>query len=469
MIANERQLQAAQVQLERFETALNADVSPAQDPAIEAAQRRAVRNQVAELRGEIDRYLSLREGRVRSIPIRSLRDIPDALIASRVAAGLTQRELAGRLGLKEQQIQRYESQRYRGVSIDRIVEIADAIGADLPGELVVARRNSAEAVLKRLQLFGLEQSFVERRLAPSGSMDELALTARLQFVFGWDDATLAGSGPLPSPLLAGATARFKMPRGRVASRAAAYTAYAYRLAEICAATRDSGARGQIPIRAGEMRAWMLDKYGAVDLAAVLDAAWDLGIIVIPLSDAGSFHGACWRINGVNVVVLKQGDRSPSKWVIDLLHEIFHAGRHPELDTFEVVEDEETSEVRRTDDEEVRATWFASQVVLGEHVEEMFRSAVAKARGNLRMLKSAILETATASNVDVGALANYAAFRLSMQNDAWWGAAANLQDRSIDALAVTRDRFFSKFDFSSLNEDELELLTLALNDEGDDHG
>jgi transcriptional regulator with XRE-family HTH domain len=53
--------------------------------------------------------------------------LPEALIDDRKKLGLTQRELAERLGVKEQQIQRYEATRYQSASLKRIVEVAEAM------------------------------------------------------------------------------------------------------------------------------------------------------------------------------------------------------------------------------------------------------------------------------------------------------------------------------------------------------
>jgi HTH-type transcriptional regulator / antitoxin HipB len=46
---------------------------------------------------------------------------------ARIAARLTQRELAERLGVPEQQVQRWEANSYAGVAIERLQEIADAL------------------------------------------------------------------------------------------------------------------------------------------------------------------------------------------------------------------------------------------------------------------------------------------------------------------------------------------------------
>jgi hypothetical protein len=212
---------------------------------------------------------------------------------------------------------------------------------------------------------------------------------------------------------------------------------------------------------------LIQRRGAVNFPNALENAWDLGIIVLPLADSGQFHGACWRIAGTNVVVLKQGERSAARWLLDLLHESFHAGRFPERSDFEVVEEPETSDVRREDREEQQATWFASLVATDGRAEELFKAATDQAHGDLRRLKAAVARVATTAGADAGVLANYAAYRLSMQGENWWGTAANLQDRSLDPLEVAREAFFRHFDFSDLDDTGLELLTLALHDEVQD--
>jgi hypothetical protein len=212
---------------------------------------------------------------------------------------------------------------------------------------------------------------------------------------------------------------------------------------------------------------LIQRRGAVTFPNAIESAWDLGVIVLPLADSGQFHGACWRIAGTNVVVLKQGERSAARWLIDLLHEIFHAGRFPERSDFEVVEEPETSDARRKDREEQQATWFASLVATNGRAEELFKAATDETHGDLRRLKAAVARVATRVGVDAGVLANYAAYRLSMQGENWWGTAANLQDGSLDPLDVAREAFFRRFNFSDLDETGLELLTLALHDEVQD--
>jgi transcriptional regulator with XRE-family HTH domain len=462
MITNERQLQVARAEIERFEAALNGGLAEADiEPTILKAQRDALEAQLGELRGDVAAYLKLRKGDVRTFKLDSLANLPEVLISARIASGMTQRELAERLSLKEQQIQRYETQNYAGASFARIVDIADAIGVGVPQHLVLAEAGSKDAVLKRAAVAGIDPQFVRRRIAPSSDPHDVA--ARLAYVFDWSPGALLSASPLELPATGGATARFKMPKGRSARAVAAYSAYAYRLAQICARAMPVHPPWPIPIDARPMID-LIRRRGTVNFPNALESAWDLGVIVLPLADAGQFHGACWRIAGTNVVVLKQNDRSSARWLIDLLHEVFHAGRFSELSDFEVVEEPETSDARRKDREEQQATWFASLVATDGRAEELFKAAVDETHSDLRRLKATVARVAKTAGVDASVLANYAAYRLSMQGEDWWGTAANLQDRSLDPLEVAREAFFQRFDFSGLDQIGLEVLTLALHDE-----
>jgi transcriptional regulator with XRE-family HTH domain len=195
MITNERQLQIARRDIERFQAALNGDMSEAGiDPIILQAQREAAEFQIRELQAQVDDYIKLRSGKVREFRIASLSELPNALISCRIASGMTQRELADRLSLKEQQIQRYEMQSYQGASFSRIADIADAVGIELPGELRLAGADSPEAILKRAAVAGLDPQFVRRRIAPTGGARSVA--ERIGYVYDWDPGDIFSPVPL---------------------------------------------------------------------------------------------------------------------------------------------------------------------------------------------------------------------------------------------------------------------------------
>lgn len=139
MITNERQYRITKSWLERFEQA-RAGVDE-EGASLPLRARQALRDQydsqVEELREQLAEYEALRRGQVAVLELDSLGELPEALIRARAAAGLSQEALAGRLGLKKQQVQRYEATRYAGVSLERVQEVADALGVKIRERVVL--------------------------------------------------------------------------------------------------------------------------------------------------------------------------------------------------------------------------------------------------------------------------------------------------------------------------------------------
>ena len=86
---------------------------------------------MADLRQELAEYDALKGRQVSTLELHSLSELPDLLIKARIARGYTQADLAKRLQLKAQQIQRYEATRYRSVSFARLLDIARSLDLDL--------------------------------------------------------------------------------------------------------------------------------------------------------------------------------------------------------------------------------------------------------------------------------------------------------------------------------------------------
>lgn len=103
----------------------------AMNPRLYSLNRNALESQQEDLQREMNEFDSLKSGALRKTGGSPLADIDKALISYRISLGWTQKELAGKIGVKEQQIQRYEANDYQSASLHRIIEIVDAMGIPL--------------------------------------------------------------------------------------------------------------------------------------------------------------------------------------------------------------------------------------------------------------------------------------------------------------------------------------------------
>jgi transcriptional regulator with XRE-family HTH domain len=71
-------------------------------------------------------------GRAKEVVLEAVEDLPRALIRARIAAGMTQEGLAQRLGVKAQQVQRYEATEYGSASFARLLKVVQALGLRMP-------------------------------------------------------------------------------------------------------------------------------------------------------------------------------------------------------------------------------------------------------------------------------------------------------------------------------------------------
>jgi ribosome-binding protein aMBF1 (putative translation factor) len=148
MIKNEHQRRITQTWVQRFAASLeakHASLNEQAEPWVAKLNEDALRSQLESLQAELAEYDALRSGRRRVLAAESFDDLPAILIQARIAKGLTQEELARRVGLKKQQIQKYEASDYAMVSMERVQAIINAldIGVREEVQLYPKRRRSA--------------------------------------------------------------------------------------------------------------------------------------------------------------------------------------------------------------------------------------------------------------------------------------------------------------------------------------
>lgn len=134
MIKNERQYRITKAQAEKFRQTIKGFPSTQHSgvhPVLRKAQVDALKSQLADLQKELIAYEQLKSGKHKVVALGSLEELPKTLIQARIARGLSQEELATRLGVKPQQVQRYEATEYRSASLERVTEVARVLGVRL--------------------------------------------------------------------------------------------------------------------------------------------------------------------------------------------------------------------------------------------------------------------------------------------------------------------------------------------------
>jgi transcriptional regulator with XRE-family HTH domain len=468
MIKNAREYQITKAQAAKFERALRGVEATDVEPAVAALEREALRSQLTELQAELDEYDALESGKRQVLEVDDLSDLPRALIQARIAAGLSQKELAERLGLKEQQIQRYEATDYASASLSRLLDVVRALGVKLRQDVVLPSADvSTRSLRAHLRDAGFDQNFIEARLLLDEDSENQS---------AWRTANAIGrvlqlpiakvvAGDYGAFRTAAASAMFKLPARASEPKLLAYSAYARYLAERTLACVTLSPAATLPDQPDEVFRVLKESYGGVTFEAALRFVWDLGIPVLPLRDSGAFHGAFWRIEGRAILVVKQQHTSSGRWLIDTLHEYYHAVQTQDQSDAEFLESEESPYERRGSEVERTATAWATAAALNAREQELAQICINEAGGEIARLKRVVPRVAAREQVPVEVLANYVAHKLAHHGQGdWWGAAANLAPASENPWRVARDMLLTKVELHRLDRLDRELFSRALREE-----
>ncbi|NMC46566.1 MAG: helix-turn-helix domain-containing protein [Chloroflexi bacterium] len=132
MITNERQYRITKSQAEKLKRKLlefdiTSKAKELDSRILATAEFEAIKSEISELTNQLLEYERLKSGIESRFEAKSLSELPNILICARIAQNLTQKQLAELVGLKEQQIQRYEADQYVSANLKRLLEIADAL------------------------------------------------------------------------------------------------------------------------------------------------------------------------------------------------------------------------------------------------------------------------------------------------------------------------------------------------------
>lgn len=155
MILNERQYGITKTKVREFQEAIaKLHDSPQPTDINEQIRHQAyldtLNSQLEEFQEEITEYEELKKGDIKSLKI-DFKNLPEALIKARIIRGLTQAQLAEILQVKQQQVQRDETNRYSSASFTKILGIQKALNLEVKEELIFKEAKSHKPSLEELR------------------------------------------------------------------------------------------------------------------------------------------------------------------------------------------------------------------------------------------------------------------------------------------------------------------------------
>jgi hypothetical protein len=323
-------------------------------------------------------------------------------------------------------------------------------------------------VYTRLRALGFDRPYVQRFLLPDWWQDTMAAVPANRALAEISIAQVLGI-PLPElrdpsrtlRLEAPVGVRFKRPADTAASELDAAIALAQRAASGLVGCVRSLPDFAGPVSASELRTRVMSRAGDVDLDALVQAAWDHGVAVIPLPHlppkARRFTAAALLCGARRVVVLASRRDAPPWLAHDLAHELGHVflGHVSEASPV-VVETQPEEPVSEQEDHEAAANRFALELLTGYpaieigRVEGVDKKRLAKIDARFRG------EWRTAPGV-VALLWGYRAGRMGVAN-----GALQLLHQDTGGAAIVRDHFIKRIaepdDLSETNARYLDLAT-----------
>src|SRR5690554_2076754 len=136
LITNERQEREVCSLIEQIGQALSSEqvlrqIVEGLPPEVLDSVRQSLVAERQELIDGLAAYQAAQNGEITALKERAGNDLGALLVAARVAKGWRQKDLARRLFLPEQQIQRYEAERYRSISLSGLLRVARTLGIRL--------------------------------------------------------------------------------------------------------------------------------------------------------------------------------------------------------------------------------------------------------------------------------------------------------------------------------------------------
>jgi ribosome-binding protein aMBF1 (putative translation factor) len=139
MIRNETEYQEASVRLAEEKTRLAEHCGRLREAGLTDMEIKRVIDPMEsfhlQLQEEVESYERLRRGEFDDLD--NLHGLGHLLISTRIAQGISQRELARRLEVHESQVSRDERNEYFGITLERAVRVLDALNVRLHSKVEI--------------------------------------------------------------------------------------------------------------------------------------------------------------------------------------------------------------------------------------------------------------------------------------------------------------------------------------------
>jgi|SRR5580704_1582979 ribosome-binding protein aMBF1 (putative translation factor) len=140
MIRNEAEYQEASTRLAEERTRLTEHRGRLKEAGLKDEEIKRVIDPLEsfhlQLQEEVENYERLKRGEFDDLE--NLHGLGHLLVSVRIAQGISQRELAKRLGVHESQVSRDERNEYFGITLERAVKVLDALNVKLYTKVEVA-------------------------------------------------------------------------------------------------------------------------------------------------------------------------------------------------------------------------------------------------------------------------------------------------------------------------------------------
>ncbi|THU37004.1 helix-turn-helix transcriptional regulator [Niastella caeni] len=132
MIKNEKQYRISKKLLNEInENIDNLKKDTTQHPLKIKLMLASALNMQKEIEQDLLLYETLKTDKIAILRERLVADLPSLLTEYKIKSGLTQKEFAAQLGIKEQQLQRYEADNFRSVTFKNLLRFLDAVGLEI--------------------------------------------------------------------------------------------------------------------------------------------------------------------------------------------------------------------------------------------------------------------------------------------------------------------------------------------------